>query len=134
MYYNNFINFFEYSFSVKILKMFVLYLGNLFFKLFYDLFFIINFNILFIIILLNLFVLLFIFLNKNPKLLKSLLYLYLSIFYILTFKLFNEIITFNILDFKYILDYNWIYLYDFKLKFGIDSISILFIFLTSFLI
>lgn len=112
----------------------IISIGFLFWHFFYEVYFNINLNLLSVLILLNFNIIVFLFFTKDINIIKKTIFIYLSIFYILSLKLFNEILTTNILDYKYVIDLNWIFFYDFKFKLGLDSISILFIFLTSFLI
>lgn len=128
------LDFFSQNFLYFNIFNLVLSIGLYFWDIFYDIYFNINFNLLSLLLLLNCYVIIFIFLSKNITLIKKTVLVYLVFFYILSIKLFNEVLSANILDYKYVIDLNWIFFYDFKFKLGLDSVSILFIFLTSFLI
>lgn len=93
-------------------------------------------NILIFLIFLNIFFLflLFFIAKKYVYFFKKILITYLSLFYILVFKLFNEVCFTSGFNYKYIFEINWVYSYSLNFNVGVDNISVLFIFLTSFLI
>jgi proton-translocating NADH-quinone oxidoreductase chain M len=113
----------------------VIKIGLYFFNYYSDIIFSINYYLFPVLLLLSFFLFFSLYFINKVSTLKYFINISLLLYYILTLKLFNELFYFtNFLDYKYVLEFNWLYFYNISFKLGLDSISIFFIFLTSFLI
>ncbi len=90
-------------------------------------------HLFFLLIIVNILFFFIIFFVNNISLFKKILFYYISIFYICLLKLLLFVFLTKKFTYFLLFEYDWVLFFNFTLKFNIDKISILFLFLTSIL-